>query len=297
MTVVKIGIYYAYWEKAWQADYSYYIKKAADLGLDILEIACTPIPDMSRRQMAALRDEAADRGITLTAGHGPHASQNLASPDPDIQSSALAFYTDLLKRLDFMNIRVIGGGIYSYWPVDYSKPIDKAGDWARSVENVRKAGAIAQDLGIDYCLEALNRFEGYLINTAEEAVRFVSEVGLPRVKVMLDTFHMNIEEDSFGGAIRQAGDRLGHFHIGEPNRRVPGKGRMPWQEIADALRSIRYNGSIVMEPFVQMGGQVGKDIRIWRDLSGKANEADLDRDVKESVAFCRKLFSSSEKEV
>ena len=287
----RIGIYYAYWEDRWQADYNHYIRKIADLGLDVLEIACTPLPAMPYDQLARLRDEAADSGVVLTAGHGPSAAQNLASPDPAVQADAIAYYTDLLKRLSFMKIHTIGGGIYSYWPVDYTLPIDKAGDWARSVANVRRVGLIAGELGIDYCLEALNRFEGYLINTAEEAVRFVEEVDLPNVRVMLDTFHMNIEEDSFAGAIRQAGCHLGHFHIGETNRKPPGQGRMPWPEIAAALKAIDNQGAIVMEPFVRMGGQVGSDIRVWRDLSQGATEAELDQAVVTATAFCRKLFA------
>ena len=287
----RIGIYYAFWEDRWQADYSRYIRKAAQLGLDILEIACTPVPAMSRTEMARLRDEAADLGVMLTAGHGPSAAQNLASSDPAVQRQASAFYTDLLERLAFMNIRSIGGGIYSYWPVDYTRPIDKPGDWARSVQNVRAVGAIARDLGIAYCLESLNRFEGYLINTASEAVQFVQEVGLVNVKVMLDTFHMNIEEDSFAGAIQEAGSRLGHFHIGETNRKPPGQGRMPWAEIASALKGIDYQGPIVMEPFVKMGGQVGQDFRVWRELSQGASESELDAASFKSVAFCRQIFA------
>ena len=112
----------------------------------------------------------------------------------------------------------------------------------------------------------LNRFENHVLNTAEEGVAFVREVGKPNVKVHLDTFHMNIEEDSFGEAIRTAGPLLGHFHTGENNRRVPGKGRLPWHEIGTALREIGYDGAVVMEPFVKMGGGVGSDIKVWRDL-------------------------------
>jgi D-psicose/D-tagatose/L-ribulose 3-epimerase len=63
----------------------------------------------------------------------------------------------------------------------------------------------------------------------------------------------------FGAAIRLAGSDLGHFHIGECNRKVPGKGRMPWGEIAAALNEIHYTKTIVMEPFVLQGGQVGSD--------------------------------------
>ena len=133
----------------------------------------------------------------------------------------------------------------------------------------------------------LNRFENHVLNTAEEGVAFVREVGKPNVKVMLDTFHMNIEEDSFGKAIRTAGPLLGHFHTGENNRRVPGKGGLPWHEIGTALRDIGYSGAVVMEPFVKMGGQVGVDIRVWRDLSDNADEAQMDGAARQALAFSR----------
>lgn len=287
---MKIGIYYAYWEKEWRADYLKYIPKVRQLGFDVLEIACTPLPEMTRQELIDLRQCAKDHGVILTAGHGPNAGQNLASPDAGIARSAIDFYADLLKRLDLLDIRVIGGGIYSYWPVDYSQPIDKTGDWERSVANVRKVGKMAADFGIKYCLEVLNRFEGYLLNTAEEGMRFVQEVDLDSVYLMLDTFHMNIEEDSFSKAIRQTGQKLGHFHIGEANRKVPGTGRMPWTEIADALIEIQYNGFLVMEPFVQMGGQVGSDIRIWHDILPDTEEKKLDEDARRSAEFCRSLL-------
>ena len=287
---MKYGIYYAYWEQERKAEYKPYIEKVAKLGFDCLEIACTPVVNYSRQEMLDLNQCAKDNGIFLTAGNGPNARQNLASADPEIAKEARAFYTDLLKRLEIMDIHTIGGGIYSYWPVDYSRPIDKPGDWARSVAGVREMGKVALDCGVDYCLEVLNRFEGYLLNTSAEAVQFVREVDCLAVKVMLDTFHMNIEEDSIGDAIRTAGPLLGHFHTGECNRRVPGKGRTPWREIGYALRDIGYDKNVVMEPFVRMGGTVGSDIKVWRDISRGASIEELDRDAAESVAFERYML-------
>ena len=289
---MKYGIYYAYWEQEWVSDYIPYIEKVAKLGFDFLEIACTPINGYTEQQLKDIRQAAKDNGIFLTAGHGPAPSQNLASADPAIERNAKEFFTALLKNLEKLDIHTIGGGIYSYWPVDYSKPIDKAGDWERGVRNVREIGKIAGDCGVDYCLEVLNRFEGYLLNTAEEGVEFVRQVGLPSVKVMLDTFHMNIEEDSMGDAIRSAKGLLGHFHTGEANRRVPGRGRMPWREIGNALQDIGYDGLVCMEPFVRMGGTVGSDIKVWRDISRGASIEQLDREAAESVAFERYIFEN-----
>ena len=134
------------------------------------------------------------------------------------------------------------------------------------------------------------RVEGYLINCAEECCRFVREVDEPAVRVMLDTFHMNIEESDFGAAIRSAKGLLGHFHTGECNRLVPGKGRIPWREIASALRDIGYDGNVVMEPFVRMGGRVGSDIKVWRDLSHGATGEQLDADAAAALRFERYIF-------
>ena len=288
---MKFGIYFAYWEKEWNADQKSYISKVKKLGFDILEISCAMLKNISREELVEMRDMARAEGVTLTAGYGPGPSENLASSDEAVVKNAVAFYTDILKKLEILDIHTLGGGIYSYWPVDYTKPIDKEGDWKRSVKNVRTVGKIAQECGVDYCLEVLNRFEGYLLNTCAECRQFVEEVDVPAVKIMLDTFHMNIEEDSMTEAILLAGDRLGHFHVGENNRRLPGKGNLPWYQIGSALRAIGYDKNVVMEPFVKSGGKVGSDIKIWRDLSMGAATEQLDRDAAASVAFLRNVFS------
>ena len=288
---MKYGIYFAYWVKEWNADQKSYISKVKKLGFDILEISCAMLKNISREELVEMRDMARAEGVTLTAGYGPGPSENLASSDEAVVKNAVAFYTDILKKLEILDIHTLGGGIYSYWPVDYTKPIDKEGDWKRSVKNVRTVGKIAQECGVDYCLEVLNRFEGYLLNTCAECRQFVEEVDVPAVKIMLDTFHMNIEEDSMTEAILLAGDRLGHFHVGENNRRLPGKGNLPWYQIGSALRAIGYDKNVVMEPFVKSGGKVGSDIKIWRDLSMGAATEQLDRDAAASVAFLRNVFS------
>lgn len=284
------GIYYAYWEKQWDGDYLYYTDKAARLGFDILEIAASPLPNYSQTQIQDLRNCAKNNNIRLTAGHGPAPEQNIASADPEVKANALEFYKRLFDVMEQLDISLIGGGIYSYWPVDYTKPIDKAGDWKRSVEGVQEMAQIARKHNITLCLEVLNRFEGYLLNTAEEGTRFVKEVNEDNVKVMLDTFHMNIEETSIGDAIRTAGSLLGHFHTGECNRLVPGQGRTPWREIHDALRDIHYNGAAIMEPFVQTGGKVGSDIKVWREMIPDLTEAKLDQDAKDALFFQRYML-------
>jgi len=287
---MKYGIYFAYWEKDWEADYQKHIENVAKLGFDILEIGCAPIEFYSESFMDELRAAALDHHIRLTAGYGPPPHRNLSSSDPVIAEQAKKYFIDLMKRLHRMNITSVGGGLNSYWPVDYAQPIDKERDWATAVKNVREVAKVAGDLGIDYLIECLNRFEGYLTNTAEEGAQFCREVGLPNVRLLLDTFHMNIEEDSFTQAILTAGRLLGRLHVGEANRKVPGQGRLPWAEIGQALKSIRYDGDVVMEPFVLQGGQVGKDIKIWRNLVASAGVEEMNRDARGALAFLKSVF-------
>ena len=111
---MKYGIYFAYWEHEWGADYHKYIDKVADLGFDILEIGCTPLNDWPKEKLLELKRHAADRGIILTGGYGPAACYNLASSDPAVRENGKKFYRELLSRLEIMDIHVVGGGLYSY---------------------------------------------------------------------------------------------------------------------------------------------------------------------------------------
>ena len=284
---MKYGIYYSYWESEWGGDPLYYIDKLARLGFDIAELPARFLFELDDAELAAIRDSARQHNIMLTAGLGPPKELYLAAPDPEVRAAGRAYFEKTLVALSKLDIHAIGGALYSYWPIDFSQPVDKQADRARGIEGIRSIADFANDLGINLCMEVLNRFENHVLNTAEEGVAFVEEVDKPNVKVMLDTFHMNIEEDSFGAAIRTASKLLGHFHIGECNRRVPGRGRIPWMEVAEALRDIGYQGTVVMEPFVRSGGSIGNDIKVWRDLSNGASEAQLDEDARESLQFCR----------
>ena len=287
---MKYGIYYAYWEQQWGGDYLKYIKKAANLGFDLLEISCAGLADMPKSKINELNAVCKDAHIGLTGGYGPRPEENIASPDPEIIKNTFNFWKWTFDVLAQLNIKSVGGGLYSYWPVDFEKPFNKEEDLKRSIDGMKKLGEIAGTYGITLNMEALNRFEGYLLNTAAEALAYVKAVGLDNVKVMLDTFHMNIEEDDIIDAIKCAGSYLGHFHIGEPNRKPPRSGsRMDWTSIGSALKTINYSGAVIMEPFVLQGGQVGKDIKIWRDLGF---EKDLDEEARLSVNFIRKTFNS-----
>jgi len=284
----KVGIYFAYWTDSWRGDFAYYVAKVASLGFDILEIQPDQLLSMRKSKLDEIKKAAGDRGIELTYCIGFPKDRDMASEDASIRRAGIRYARKILDVIHYMDGKVFGGINYSAWPATPSEGIvDKRPYLDRSIKSIKQVTKTAEDYGITYCLEVVNRFEQFLLNTAAEGVAYVEAVGSPNLKLLLDAFHMNIEEDSIGHAIATAGDKLGHLHIGETNRKTPGKGHMPWGEIAQALRQINYQGRIVMEPFVKMGGEVGRDIKVWRDLSNDANEARLDMDAKEALAFIR----------
>ena len=134
-------------------------------------------------------------------------------------------------------------------------------------------------------LEALNRFETDLVNTAEEAMHLAKTTGSDRIGILLDTFHLNIEEKNIKTAITNASDKLVHFHISDNDRGVPGSGHVPWNEVKDALDEVNYDGWIVAEMFVTANGPISADLNIWRNIEPNATHA-----CKEALTFMKNTF-------
>jgi D-psicose/D-tagatose/L-ribulose 3-epimerase len=270
----KIGIYYAYWTHNWDADFNEYVLKAASLGFDILQVNSGTVTNMSNSERDKLRKTAEKAKI-----------YDISSPDSVVRKKGIDFLKRQAQMLKYMNGESVGGIIYSTWPGNPPEGmVDKRPYLKRSVESMKEAIKTAEDCGVCFDIEVVNRFEQYLINTCDEAIEYVNMVASPNCRVMLDMFHMNIEEDSMSEPIIKAGKRLGQFHIGETNRRAPGRGRMPWDEVFGALKKINYKGSIVMEPFLMPGGEVGRDIRVFRDLR---DGLDIDLEAKRACEFVR----------
>ena len=279
-----IGIHYGYWTQFWGSEPIQFVKRAQKCGFDILEVNAPKVTRMSAPERDLLKGAAADAGLGLTYSIGMTSDMDLASEDATTRKKGVAFLQEVSRAMKQMGGSVMAGINYSCWPRKLFPGEDKKILIDRSVEGVREAIKTAEDCGVIFCVEVVNRFEQFMMNTAAEGIAFAERVGSPNCKILLDTFHMNIEEESLGGSIEEAGSWLGHFHLGEQNRRPPGRGRMPWPEIFGALSRIDYQGAVVMEPFLVPGGEVGRDISVFRDLLGNA---DLDEEAAISAQFVR----------
>lgn len=279
-----IGIHYGYWTQHWDFDFASLIPKVKSLGFDVLEVNAGTVTRMDGAGRDRLKHAAQEAGVGLTYCVGLPADHDLASADEATRQRGIAFLREMARMLQHMEASCLSGIIYSSWPRKLQPGEDKRAAVDRSVAGVREAIKTAEDCGAIFHVEVVNRFEQFILNTAAEGIEFVERVGSPNCQMLLDTFHLNIEEDSIREAIVSAGDKLGHFHTGETNRRPPGRGRMPWDEIFGALREIHYQGAVVMEPFVTPGGEVGRDISVYRDLR---HGLDLDAEAARAAEFTR----------
>ncbi|HET9495540.1 MAG TPA: sugar phosphate isomerase/epimerase [Chloroflexia bacterium] len=168
---------------------------------------------------------------------------SLASPDPAVRRASverLAEHSRLAARL---GSALTIGGIRGLLPKDGTAPARRADAAAAFGE----AAAYAASLGVQVLLEPINRYETNYLNTAEQALEFLEEARSPQAQLLLDTFHMNIEEVSISEAFRQAGARLGYVHFVDSNRRAPGSGHTDFDAVLRALEETGYGGYLGME--------------------------------------------------
>ena len=281
----KIGIFMNFWVKNWDADHVKYIKKVSGLGFDILEFQAQALLDMDKSRMDEVRQAAKDNGIELTYSLGLNPKYDVASPDAKVREGGIEYLKRIVERIGYMEGKLLSGVNYAGWGSPDYIVDDKSEIVKHSIESVRQVIKTAEDYDVTYCVEVVNRSEGIVMNTAKEAIEYVKQIDSDKIGILLDTYHMNIEEGSIGDAIRSVGGYLKNFHTGENNRVVPGKGHLDWDEIFGALHDIDYQGRIVSEPFVQMGGEVGRDIKVWRDLVEGPSEELLDEEARFLLNF------------
>ena len=232
------------------------------IGYDGVEV---PVFDLDETKWATWARRLDDLGLERTANHVIAPEFNPVSDDPEVRRRAYEHMQAVVDCCAIVGAQVLAGphqialGVFSG-----SGPTDA--EWARSVEHIRRVAEYAAGAGVALVEEVVNRFELYLLNTLDQASRFIDEVGHPNCRIHLDTFHANIEEKRPGDAIRRAGRRIGYVHISENDRGVPGTGHVAWEETFDALRDIGYDGWLTVESFGNALPNLAAATKIWRPL-------------------------------
>src|ERR1700726_3936982 len=200
-----IGMHYGYWTQYWGSEPLQFVKRAKKCGFDILEVNAPKVTRMSDAERDVLKGAIAEAGLSLTYSIGMTADMDLVSEDTATRQKGIAFLQQVARTMKYMEGTVLAGINYSSWPRKLLPDEDKQILTDRAIEGVREAIKAAEDNDVIFCVEVVNRFEQFIMNTAAEGIAFAERVGSPNCKILLDTFHMNIEEESIGGAIVEAG--------------------------------------------------------------------------------------------
>jgi len=239
--------------------------KAKQFGFDILEIA---VENPALIDVAKLKRDLQPFGleIVVCGAFGP--DRNICSSDPAVRENAKTYIRWLVDAAAELGSGCICGPMYSAVGKEHiDSPEGRQEEWNRSVEGIREMAVYAGEKGVSLALEPLNRFETDMINTVEQGLAFIQDVGMENVGLHLDTFHMHLEEKSSPAAIRLAGKKIFHFHACENDRGVPGTGQVRWQEIAAALKETGYAGPVVIESFTAQVKEIARAVCIWREIA------------------------------
>ncbi len=168
----------------------------------------------------------------------------LASPYGKVREKAVTYVTECMELANKLNCSIVQAG----WAFQGSKleaPYETT--WKNAVQSLKEVGRRALDYGVNFVIEYQNKNDAKLVNTMNDALRILDEVGYDNVLVMADTFHMNLEDPSVEESILKAEKRLGYVHLADSERLAPGEGRIDFRGVIRALRKIGYEGYLVME--------------------------------------------------
>ena len=238
-----------------------------------------------------------DRINTLLGDHGLKPSvcgvfgpgRDLNHPDATIRRATLDY---IERALDFA--AVVGGPTLCgplYAEVGKRRPLpdeQRRREWDLAVEGVRAACELAATRNVRIAIEPINRFETDLVNTVAAAVQLAREVSHPSAGVMVDSFHLTLEEANLEEAIRTAGDLLCHVQVSENHRGIPGTGLTDWPAFRRGLEAVNYRGLVVIESFTPENRDLAGAVCIWH-----RHAPDQDTFARQGLAFLQSLLQSA----
>lgn len=259
--MVKLGINMLLWTTQVGEAHFPILAELKRLGYDGVEF---PLFAAGEARYRRVRRELDNLGLECTSVAIATAETNPISPDTSVRRAAVDAIRQAIDTTHMLGGSVVCGPLHSALGqfVGRRRTVE---EWNWCVETLRQVGDFAEQAGVTVAVEALNRFESYFLNTADDLRRLVDAVGHPNVRAMYDTFHSNIEEREIAAAVRTLAPALAHVHISENHRGTPGEGLVRWEETFAALRAAGYDGWLTIEAF----GPSLPDLSamcIWREL-------------------------------
>jgi len=226
---------------AFKGDFEGNVAKVAGFGYQGVELA---IRDPKLVNPAELESVVKKHNLVVPAlGTGQAWGEerlSFTSNDPDVRRAAIDRVKSHIPLAARFNAAVILGLIRGITPEGQTH--EQSMEYL--VEALQECSAAAAPHGVKYALEPLNRYETDLIHTVADGLDLIDRVGADNFGLLLDTFHMNIEEPSMEESIRACSDRIFHFHVADSNRWHPGAGHIDFKSVLDTLFATGYDGWI-----------------------------------------------------
>jgi D-psicose/D-tagatose/L-ribulose 3-epimerase len=262
---VKFGVSTWLWASPFNTECIRLFPKIKEMGYEVVEI---PVEDPGLIETGKIKEAliAHDLQAVVCGAFGP--SRDLTHDDPAYHKNSFEYILSCLDICSQLGAGFLAGPMYS--AVGKARLVSgeqRKREWDRAVVNLRRVCHIAGDMGLDIALEPLNRFESDLINTAGDVMRLIAEIDHAAAKVLLDGFHMNIEESDIEKAILHAGDKLIHVQVSENHRGTPGTGQTRWEALQKGLTAINYRGVVSIESFTPEVKELAGAVCIWRPLA------------------------------
>jgi D-psicose/D-tagatose/L-ribulose 3-epimerase len=237
------------------------------LGYDFVELLVPEPGEIDTREAARAL---ADAGLGVVLAARVNLARNLSSAERGAWQGGVDYLRHAVDRAAELGATIVGGPLTGNPLVFAGRPPapvaedERLARKSRCVEGLKAAGAHAAEAGVTLAVEPLNRFESDVLCTTRQAVELLDAVDHPGVQLMLDTFHMAMEEASIAEAILLGGSRIRHFQANENHRGFPGTGSVDWVSVFRALHRVGYGGPISLEPFRRDDDRFGVPFAQWR---------------------------------
>lgn len=261
---MKIGMCMFLWTTHLTRDHVSLLRDIKSTGFDGVEVPIFEGEPAYFAELGALLDELGLERTAVAAMGDP--AMNLISPEVSAREAGIAHMKWAIECAAALGADRLSGPLHSTLG-HFSGEGPSEDEWARAVETQRAVGELAANSGVTIGLEALNRFECYLVNTMDDLSRLVDDVGHPNIKAMYDTFHANIEEADPIGAFTRNLRNIVHVHISENDRGVPGRGNVPWTETFAAIKASGYDDWLTIEAFGRGLPDLAAATKVWRDFA------------------------------
>lgn len=262
---IKFGVSTWLWTSPFTTESVLLFRKIREMGFDAVEIPME-YPELidGKRVREALDAE----GLLPVACGAFGPTRDLTHEDKSVHEVCFDYLRRCFELSNVLGAKFVAGPMYSAVGKARMLPAEKRkAEWERAVINLRRVCGMASDHGLEIALEPLNRFESDLVNTAEDVLRMVHDIDHPAAKILLDSFHMSLEEKDPGEAIVLAGEKLIHVQVSENYRGVPGTGQTPWHLIRHGLERINYNGVVSIESFTPEVKELAGAVCFWKNMA------------------------------